>query len=244
MRFGSYLFAEYMEILIVSGIASTMFLGGWMGPGPSGLDPVWMLAKMPESVSVVPGDTVDGYALVMTGHNGWTPYTARLTPIRTVCANTIALAMRDHAFVKLTHVRSSADKLEQVKEMMTDLVTALKTTGETFTKLAGQKMSERQLGAYIKQVLGAKLTDEMQPVVAARHATILELAKSGKGVEFAPGTAWAAFNAVTEYVDHVRPAEVKAPRMLTQANQSALFGTNARLKNRALVLAQKIGSKD
>jgi NADH-quinone oxidoreductase subunit H len=46
MRFGSYMFAEYMEILIVSGIASTMFLGGWMGPGPSGLDPVWMLAKM------------------------------------------------------------------------------------------------------------------------------------------------------------------------------------------------------
>lgn len=46
MRFGSYMFAEYMEVLIVAGIASTMFLGGWMGPGPSWLDPVWMLAKM------------------------------------------------------------------------------------------------------------------------------------------------------------------------------------------------------
>jgi NADH-quinone oxidoreductase subunit H len=23
-----------------------MFLGGWMGPGPSFLDPIWMLAKM------------------------------------------------------------------------------------------------------------------------------------------------------------------------------------------------------
>ncbi|MCB0830659.1 MAG: NADH-quinone oxidoreductase subunit NuoH, partial [Solirubrobacterales bacterium] len=46
MRFGSFMFAEYMEMLIVSGIASTMFLGGWMGPGPPGLDPVWMLLKM------------------------------------------------------------------------------------------------------------------------------------------------------------------------------------------------------
>jgi len=46
MRFGSFMFAEYMEILIVSGIASTMFLGGWMGPGPNWLDPVWMLFKM------------------------------------------------------------------------------------------------------------------------------------------------------------------------------------------------------
>lgn len=46
MRFGSYFFAEYMEILIVSGIASTMFLGGWMGPGPGWMDPIWMLLKM------------------------------------------------------------------------------------------------------------------------------------------------------------------------------------------------------
>ena len=46
MRFGSFMFAEYMEILIVSGIPSTMFLGGWMGPGPDWLDPIWMLAKM------------------------------------------------------------------------------------------------------------------------------------------------------------------------------------------------------
>ncbi len=46
MRFGSYFFAEYMEILIVSGIAATMFFGGWMGPGPPIFDPIWMLAKM------------------------------------------------------------------------------------------------------------------------------------------------------------------------------------------------------
>ena len=46
MRFGSYFFAEYMEILIIAGITSTMYLGGWMGPGPSWLDPIWMLAKM------------------------------------------------------------------------------------------------------------------------------------------------------------------------------------------------------
>ena len=46
MRFGSFLLVEYMEILVVSGIAAAMFLGGWMGPGPSWLDPIWMLIKM------------------------------------------------------------------------------------------------------------------------------------------------------------------------------------------------------
>lgn len=232
--------AEAFEVLqpACEQFGVTIETAGALGNG----DRVWMLAKMPDTIEPVKGDIVEGYALVMTGHNGWTPYTARLTPVRTVCANTIALAMRDHAFIKLTHVRGASDRLAQVEHMMTNLVAALKASGVTFAKLAGQKMTDRQLNAYIKQVLGVKLTEEMQPVVAARHATILELAKNGKGVDLAPGTVWAAFNAVTEYVDHVRPAEVKAPRMLTQANSSALFGLNARVKNRALVLAQKVAA--
>ena len=45
MRFGSYLLAEYMEMFVVSAIAVTFFLGGWMGPGPGWLDPVWMILK-------------------------------------------------------------------------------------------------------------------------------------------------------------------------------------------------------
>ena len=46
MRFGSYLLAEYLEMFVVSGIAVTFFLGGWMGPGPGWLDPIWMVVKM------------------------------------------------------------------------------------------------------------------------------------------------------------------------------------------------------
>jgi NADH-quinone oxidoreductase subunit H len=46
MRFGSFLMVEYLEVIVVCGVAVAMFLGGWMGPGPSFLDPIWMLAKM------------------------------------------------------------------------------------------------------------------------------------------------------------------------------------------------------
>jgi NADH-quinone oxidoreductase subunit H len=45
MRFGSFMLAEYIEMVVISGIAVTFFLGGWQGPGPSFLDPVWFLAK-------------------------------------------------------------------------------------------------------------------------------------------------------------------------------------------------------
>ena len=46
MRWGTFMMAEYIEMFVVAGIASTFFLGGWMGPGPGFLDPIWMLAKI------------------------------------------------------------------------------------------------------------------------------------------------------------------------------------------------------
>jgi NADH-quinone oxidoreductase subunit H len=46
MRFGTFLLVEYLDMMVVSGIAAAMFLGGWMGPGPGWLDPIWMALKI------------------------------------------------------------------------------------------------------------------------------------------------------------------------------------------------------
>ena len=46
MRFGSFFMAEYINMIVISGLAVTLFLGGWHGPGPGFLDPIWVLAKM------------------------------------------------------------------------------------------------------------------------------------------------------------------------------------------------------
>jgi NADH-quinone oxidoreductase subunit H len=48
--FVAYLFAEYMNMIVVSGIAVTMFLGGWLLPfgihPPGWVDPIVVIAKM------------------------------------------------------------------------------------------------------------------------------------------------------------------------------------------------------
>jgi NADH-quinone oxidoreductase subunit H len=49
-RFASYYFAEYLNVLVVSGIVATVFLGGWLMPfgihPPAWVDPIVVLAKM------------------------------------------------------------------------------------------------------------------------------------------------------------------------------------------------------
>jgi NADH-quinone oxidoreductase subunit H len=46
MRFGSFFMAEYIEVVVISGIAAACFLGGWHGPGPDALGPLWMMLKL------------------------------------------------------------------------------------------------------------------------------------------------------------------------------------------------------
>ena len=46
MRFGSFFMAEYINMIAISGIAVAAFLGGWHGPGPAFLDPLWVIVKM------------------------------------------------------------------------------------------------------------------------------------------------------------------------------------------------------
>jgi NADH-quinone oxidoreductase subunit H len=49
-RFASYYFAEYLNVLVVSGITTTVFLGGWLMPfgihPPGWVDPIVVLFKM------------------------------------------------------------------------------------------------------------------------------------------------------------------------------------------------------
>ena len=49
MRFGLYTMSEYINLITLSGLCVTLFLGGWHGPGwdgPSWLAPLWFLAKL------------------------------------------------------------------------------------------------------------------------------------------------------------------------------------------------------
>jgi NADH-quinone oxidoreductase subunit H len=45
MRFGLFSMAEYVNMIVLSGLCVTLFLGGWLGPWPP-LGPVWFLLKV------------------------------------------------------------------------------------------------------------------------------------------------------------------------------------------------------
>ena len=49
MRFGLYTMSEYINLITLSGLCVTLFLGGWHGPGwdgPSWAGPLWFIGKL------------------------------------------------------------------------------------------------------------------------------------------------------------------------------------------------------
>jgi NADH-quinone oxidoreductase subunit H len=45
MKWAMFFVGEYIGIVVVSSLLTTLFLGGWLGPGPDWLAPIWFVAK-------------------------------------------------------------------------------------------------------------------------------------------------------------------------------------------------------
>jgi phage/plasmid-like protein (TIGR03299 family) len=208
---------------------------------------VWMLARMGQSVEVTPGDEVNGYFLVVTGHDGKASFSARLTPIRVVCQNTlnIATAAKTSELVRLRHTRTVTDRIKEAGRIVSAMSADLQRTGETFATLAARQMGPREIAAYIETVLPADPDGRISDTISQRRRDVAALVWRGKGAALAgaangEANAWAAYNAVTEYFDHVRPAQAKSSGAREAANLSAVFGTNAAIKARALTAARQL----
>lgn len=232
---GDYELIQNSEAFGVLNVACEQFgvtieTAGALGKG----DRVWMLAKMPNSIEVVAGDRVDGYFLISNGHNGWTTYVAKPTPVRVVCANTLGSALKGEGMIKLRHVASETEKLDLVADLVTSFIADLEENRKLYAGLASKKMTLEEMRDYVNAVLDVHgVPNKLE---AKKAAAIIDLTANGKGVEFAAGTAWAAYNAVTEFADHVRIG-AKSPKTLKAADQSAIFGPYAKMKAKALKLA-------
>jgi phage/plasmid-like protein (TIGR03299 family) len=222
-------------------------VAGSLGKG----EQVWMLAKLPESVEPMPGDKVNGYFLLSTGHNGLISYTARLTPIRVVCQNTLNYAFQNNeALVKLKHNVNDMEQMKMVEELITTLVQSLEITGDTFARLAEKQMDIKQVRKYINNVLGIGNQESILQqlgidlAIGSKAEEIFQLVWNGKGSNLTGldknkgiATAWSAYNAVTEYIDHARIEKKKSIDGTIKASKSALFGPGAAMKTRAFNLA-------
>lgn len=137
---------------------------------------VWALARMNREPSViVPGDEVRKYVLLSNSHDGFRAIRVGFTPIRVVCANTLACAHDSKAsrLLRVRHVGDVKKTLEKVQEAMNLANAEFEATAEQFRFLAAHPINGMDLKRYVKQVMS-------KPNVTKRAAD--KIAKSDLGI--------------------------------------------------------------
>lgn len=203
---------------------------------------VWMLAKLPDDIRVKNSDDVtEKYLLLSNSHDGTSSLRVHFTPIRVVCANTLAIAASNGRGqgVSIIHKGDLAAKVRQAQEVL-GLANRFYDDAEAqINRLASHYPSLRQLEEYFRQVYPDSPDGESTRTKNVRQE-MLRLFEQGIGHDLPAirHTTWTALNAVTEYVDHYRSTRGKS--MTERASnrlESAWFGSGARLKERAWELA-------
>jgi phage/plasmid-like protein (TIGR03299 family) len=202
---------------------------GALGKG----EQVWILAKLPGMMDITSSDGAEKYVLLSTGHDGRTCVRVILTPVRVVCQNTLTLALQSgEEIARAYHTRNMARQLASAKKKVQTLLKGFDTMHAAFQAMAKHKMTETTAKAYVDRVfpVPADLADRKVPDwILQDRANCVHLYHNGKGNDDAGSreTLWAAYNGITEYVDHWRD------RGDRQHMYAVCFGRGFQIKNRA-----------
>ena len=171
---------------------------------------VWALAKVKESFELFKGDQVDSYLLFSNPHQYGKSIDVRFTPIRVVCNNTLTYSLDQKAdrSVRVGH-RTEFDA-SMVKEQLGIATRMMKSYKEVAQFLGSKRYTQDNVVEFFNTVFPRTADKRVQD----KALSVDTLSRNAKfcydaldvqpGTQFAEGSWWQAFNAVTFVTDHVQ----------------------------------------
>jgi phage/plasmid-like protein (TIGR03299 family) len=216
----------------------------------------WMLTRWdtdklgPDARAVFAADVLP-YAAVLVNHTGRRAMLLGNTAIRIVCANTLGMAEREagtgasvNRWVSVDHRSGAKARLaEAAAQLFGGMVARFEVLARQYRLLRGARLSEDEFATLVTDVVApdprrdpvfapeAKLAGLVVERAERKRAEVRRLWDAGAG-HVGDRSAWEAFNAAAELLDHNRtlyPTRAGAFR-----TASLLTGQLAAMKNRIL----------
>ena len=211
---------------------------------------IFLLAKLPESIRVKNSDDlVDKFLLLANSHDGSSALRVFFTPVRVVCQNTLSIAQRRSKGqgVSIMHKGNLEAKIKEAQKILGLAHRYYDDAAERINRLASYYPTPAQLSDYFRQLYPDPPEDKNNSRAENVRGELHRLFEEGV-LHDAPQikrSSWVAFNALTEFVDHVRTTRAandadRASRRL----DSVWFGSGARLKEKAWSLALEMAGCD
>ena len=210
---------------------------------------IWILAKLPNHVTIGEGDEVVPYLLLTNTHDGSGAVKIMPTFIRVVCNNTLQMALGEgrgsKTIYNIRHTKNMADKVDSARDAIGLINEDFERTKEFYQSLMNVKLTHEELETYF--IGAAKLEYNDEGELHPRGQNIVTQLFQNMNHETnlvgnMKNTAWAAYNAFTFWVDHQRCISKTKGLNMTQDQlqtnlSNALMGAGLVDKQKALNLA-------
>lgn len=166
---------------------------------------IWLLAKMP--TKKVLDDDVEPYMFFSNSHDGTGAIKVGMTPVRIVCANTLAIALNTAKRQWSTkHVGDMQSKLEEAKLCLRMADSYMTNLDAEADRLANAKLYKEQ----IEEILDAMFpvddnTSERKKNNIVQFKNQFWTAYSMPDIQKFEDSAWMAVNAMSDLVTHSAP---------------------------------------
>jgi len=154
-------------------------------------------------------DRTDLYIAVFNHHDGGGALRAIVSPVRVVCANTQRLAeARAVSTVKLRHTGEPLMRLSEVRRLLGLTFAYRDVFAADCQRLIDREVSNIEVMDVIEQVFtpqDAAVTESARERRAKTFGAVMDVYAGSPTVAPFRGTAYGAYNAVTEYLDHFAP---------------------------------------
>lgn len=195
---------------------------------------IFLQMAMPETFSVLQGDEVQTFLSLATSHDGTLANLALTTNVRTICQNTANMMLKGaKPTISIKHTKNQAGKLKMAVSILQEMAAYQKALGESFKQFADFKIDDAFVDEYL-DALFRKPSDlpvgPQQTIAQRKRDEVIDCLVNGPGMEIpgVAGTAWAAFNAATDWADHKMTSRGEGDT----ANR-ILFGAPAKFKQLA-----------
>lgn len=135
---------------------------------------IWVMAQVKlDPFVIAKDDEVRSFVLLSNSHDGTTAVRVGFTPIRVVCANTLAIAhgAKDSQLVRIRHSSKLEQNLSNIRDIMNVAKSSFEATAEQFKLLANRGINQNDLREYVKAVFKMP---ENEAEIATRSRNILE----------------------------------------------------------------------
>lgn len=198
--------AEFLNTLVEES-GSNFELAGSIKNG----EVVFLSMKMPGHIMVGGVDPIDLSLLAINGHGGSMSFTVAALPVRYACSNILnSVHSGMSGLVRIRHTSGAQKQMvAQAREALDLSFTYLETFQEEAERLINTTMTQSKFEEIIDREFGVDPEDAGKAAVTRAQTKIdeiVELFADADTHSRVRNTAWAGYNALTEWSDHFSPA--------------------------------------